>query len=88
MEVTSENEIIDKFIDTFELHGNECRLCLKKANQIWELFENDDELPKKIMACAHVQVRKLHKTIFTLNKNFTNNFNDVHMCSLTKDFFT
>ncbi|KAK0088853.1 hypothetical protein PV325_010450 [Microctonus aethiopoides] len=58
MEVTSENEIINRFIDTFELHGNECRLCLKKANQIWELFENDDELPKKIMACAHVQINQ------------------------------
>ncbi|XP_015523679.1 zinc finger protein 502 [Neodiprion lecontei] len=34
----------------------ECRICLKNCNQFWELFQNDEDIPRKIMAFAAIQV--------------------------------
>ncbi|XP_012253958.2 zinc finger protein 569-like [Athalia rosae] len=34
----------------------ECRICLKNADEFWELFQNDHDIPKKIMAFAAIQV--------------------------------
>ncbi|KAF3424956.1 hypothetical protein E2986_09392 [Frieseomelitta varia] len=53
MEV-SKNE---QLVDTYEkIYGDECRICLKRAVEICELFRNGDTIPRKLMAVASVQV--------------------------------
>ncbi|CAK9822267.1 hypothetical protein ANTRET_LOCUS832, partial [Anthophora retusa] len=55
MEV-SKNE---QLADTYEkIYGDECRICLKRAAEICELFRNGDAIPRKLMAVASVQVEE------------------------------
>lgn len=47
----------DQLADTYEkIYGDECRICLKRAVEICELFRNGDAIPHKLMAVASVQV--------------------------------
>ncbi|CAL7948472.1 unnamed protein product [Xylocopa violacea] len=49
----------EQFIDTYEkIYGDECRICLKRATEICELFRNGDSIPHKLMAVASVQVEE------------------------------
>lgn len=55
MEVSKNEQIVD----TYEkIYGDECRICLKKAVEICELFRNGDTIPRKLMAVASVQVKE------------------------------
>ncbi|CAK9807859.1 Putative sodium-coupled neutral amino acid transporter 11 [Anthophora plagiata] len=55
MEV-SKNE---QLADTYEkIYGDECRICLKRAAEICELFRNGDAISRKLMAVASVQVEE------------------------------
>ncbi|XP_017795662.1 PREDICTED: LOW QUALITY PROTEIN: zinc finger protein 90-like [Habropoda laboriosa] len=55
MEV-SKNE---QLVDTYEkIYGDECRICLKRAAEICELFRNGDAISRKLMAVASVQVEE------------------------------
>lgn len=47
----------DKLVDTYEqIYEDKCRICLKRAIEICELFRNGDAIPRKLMAVASVQV--------------------------------
>lgn len=59
MEVTSEGITVDNYFNQVEVTGQECRLCFVKSDQGLQIFQNLDEMPRKIMACAAVQVRIL-----------------------------
>ncbi|XP_033189237.1 uncharacterized protein LOC117156375 [Bombus vancouverensis nearcticus] len=49
----------EQLVDTYEkIYGDECRICLKKAVEICELFKNGDAIPRKLMAVASVQVEE------------------------------
>ena len=68
MEV-SKNE---QLVDTYEkIYGDECRICLKRAVEICELFRNGDTIPRKLMAVASVQVSLYHFL------RYKNNCNDI-----------
>ncbi|XP_053984971.1 zinc finger protein 569-like [Hylaeus anthracinus] len=55
MEV-SKNE---QLAETYEkIYGDECRICLKRAVEICELFRNGDAILRKLMAVASVQVEE------------------------------
>lgn len=46
-----------QLVDTYEkIYGDECRICLKRAAEICEVFRNGDAIPRKLMAVASVQV--------------------------------
>ncbi|KOX75999.1 Myoneurin [Melipona quadrifasciata] len=49
----------EQLVDTYEkIYGDECRICLKRAVEICELFRNGDTIPRKLMAVASVQVEE------------------------------
>ncbi|XP_034946526.1 zinc finger protein 568-like [Chelonus insularis] len=61
MDVSNEN--IDKvslnnLMETIEITGEECRICLKKSSSMWQVFDNQHEIARKIMACAAVQINE------------------------------
>ncbi|KAF7997324.1 hypothetical protein HCN44_005601 [Aphidius gifuensis] len=58
MEVTRSEALINNEHDNGEFNGHECRICLKKSIQVWQVFENYGEIPRKIMACAAVKVEQ------------------------------
>lgn len=56
MEVTRSEALINNEHNNGEFNGHECRICLKKSIQVWQVFENYEEISRKIMACAAVKV--------------------------------
>ncbi|XP_078038057.1 uncharacterized protein LOC144470595 [Augochlora pura] len=55
MEISKKNQLIDPCEKTYE---DKCRICLKGAVEICELFRNGDAIPRKLMAVASVQVEE------------------------------
>lgn len=53
MEVSKNDQLVDTYQKTY---GDECRICLKRAVEICELFRNGDAIARKLMAVASVQV--------------------------------
>lgn len=53
MEVSKNEQVVDPYE---KIYGDECRICLKRAVEICELFRNGDAIPRKLMAVASVQV--------------------------------
>lgn len=56
MEVSKSEHLFDT---CEQIYGDECRICLKRAVEICELFRNGDAIPNKLMAVASVQVSLL-----------------------------
>ncbi|XP_017879762.1 zinc finger protein 595-like [Ceratina calcarata] len=48
-----------QFDDAYEkIYGDECRICLKRAAEICELFRNGDTISRKLMAVASVKIEE------------------------------
>lgn len=58
MNVTNDEETAVNTVEKLEITSTDCRVCLQKCNEVWELFDRTaEDLPRKLMACAAVQVR-------------------------------
>ncbi|OAD58124.1 Myoneurin, partial [Eufriesea mexicana] len=55
MEVSKNAQLVDT---REKIYGDECRICLKRAAEICELFRNGDAIPRKLMAVASVQIEE------------------------------
>ncbi|XP_015588875.1 zinc finger protein 184 [Cephus cinctus] len=58
MEVENSGETSESLGRTVQSSGEDCRICLKKCSELLELFENEEDIPQKIMAFAAVQVEQ------------------------------
>ncbi|XP_063994180.1 zinc finger protein 135-like [Diachasmimorpha longicaudata] len=58
MEIFTPRLTTKYFLDNDDITGDECRTCLKKTTDIWQVFQSDAEISSRIMACAAVQVQE------------------------------
>ncbi|XP_015121878.1 zinc finger and SCAN domain-containing protein 2 isoform X2 [Diachasma alloeum] len=58
MEIFTPRLTAKYFLDDDDITGEKCRTCLKKTTDIWQVFQSDEEISSRIMACAAVQVQE------------------------------
>ena len=58
MKVTNDEKTVLNSVEKLNVTGDECRICLKRCNEVWQLFhQTDEEISRKLMAIAAIQVR-------------------------------
>lgn len=58
MNITNDDKTVRNPVVDSQVSSQECRICYEKCNQVWQIFHpTNEEIPRKIMEFAAVQVR-------------------------------